>query len=253
MIGGLQSTPPRRRFGRSYSCLSNGSRDANGEMQCGISSEQGQFLSNEFVMQTPDKNDKNEVGIDSILSKETPKRDCDDVTITPRKRSLSIGSSPLQLMDLTPKKMTEDPVYISREFENNFEKYARRNLLELTKESSGFRCDSRLSHKPLLYSEDSMDWVAMYCNDYRIRDESPLPTIDSVSSHRESENDSSKGGSPNLFTPSREGKQPFSSPFLSASSLETLENAPIISPRLRGSKSNRETTCRKKIEISTDD
>jgi len=97
-----------------------------------------------------------------------------------------------------------------------------------------------------------MDWVAMFEKDAQEQEESPLPTIDSVSSFRGSDTDSLKEGSPYLSTPRQDGRQPFSSPFLSANSLETLEHAPILSPRLRGSKLKRESSCRKRIEITAD-
>ena len=182
---------------------------------------------------------------------------------TLRMRSLSMDASPLPAMTLTPKKLSSDSVLIAeKSTDRGHENYRPKrvlDLLEIASATESFGFDSRLSTKPLMYSEDSMDWVAMLENDGAnnepsdVPGESPLPVIDSVPSLRESECGSVKGNSPNIFTPIREGKQPFSSPFLSASSLETLETAPILSPRLRGSKSNRELSCRKRIKIPIED
>ena len=247
--GGLQSTPPRRRLERSQSCLFNESNH-NEERRIWISDTFDLDSANHSTLKTPVK-----IESCTVLSKETPEKDCENIVITPRKRSFSVGFSPGATLDRTPKKITA--LDNLRESRNDAPGYRRPklilDLLEIASTASSFGFDSKLSNKPLLYSEDSMDWVAMFGNEKPIPEHSPLPIIDSVSSYRGSETDSLKGGSPNVLTPLRDGKQPFSSPFLSASSLETLENAPIISPQLRGSKSKRESTCRKRIQITTDD
>ena len=207
----------------------------------------------------------------TFLANDTPKKEDTQSVVTPRKRNSSLDSNLSKdeftsIMDRTPQKrrrFSETTTSTGYSFYEDSSDTARPkpvlDLLDIASQSSSGGFDVRLSSKPVFYSEDSMDWVAMFENDQTNQvshnkiDESPLPTMDSVPSLKGSENGSLIGNSPNLFTPIREGKQPFSSPFLSASSLETLENAPILSPRLRGSKSKRESTCRKRIEITSED
>ena len=182
-------------------------------------------------------------------------KDRDSLVITPRKRTLSIGTSSVPSTHLTPS--VNFSLDNAAELENTDLSHNRANslldILDLANETSSFGFEAtRVSGKPLLFSEDSMDWVAMFGSEKQRRENSPLPTIDSESSFRGSETDSLAGGSPTLSTPIREGKQPFSSPFLSASSLDTLENAPILSPRLRGSNSKRGLSCRKRIQVAND-
>lgn len=253
MKTGFQKTPPQRRFRRSFSSLSNGARESNyhGAMHHGKTTDHVVPYANGW--KTPVKN---EAGIDHKLSKEFPELKSN--ISSPLTRSFSVDSSPLQSINVTHSKSRDE----ARDPPQRLEHLTRENdrprpvldLIDIANAPSSFGFDAGTSIKPSLYSEDSMDWVAMFGNVHQLNEESPLPTIESVSSYHESETESLKGGgSPNVITPLREGRQPMLSPFLSASSLETLENAPIISPRLRGSRLKRERTCRKRIEIAADD
>eukprot|EP00795_Rhopilema_esculentum_P006211 gene6211-11619_t len=269
-LSSLQNSSFHYKFGRSISCLTDERKLARSEsdLEDNRKEEVEQFSVYKWdkcqplnIAETPEKPAYVSPVFDED-SRET-KFGTRNQQATLRMRSLSMDASPLPAMTLTPKKLSSDSVLIAeKSTDRGHENYRPKrvlDLLEIASATESFGFDSRLSTKPLMYSEDSMDWVAMLENDREsnepndVSGESPLPVIDSVPSLRESECGSVKGNSPNIFTPIREGKQPFSSPFLSASSLETLETAPIISPRLRGSKLNKEISCRKRIKIPIED
>ena len=243
--------PRKKGFERSLSCISSAIRNSNFNEKTNSDTGDYQLVLSTHATVSPTRSD-NRRESESRLSE----KDSKSPLKTSRKRSFSFGAGPLTPTDLTAN--TNFSLDMPQELmQNTTQDYKRPkpilDLLDLASSTNSFGFDPKVSNKPLLFSEDSMDWVAMFGNEkHQTKLESPLPTIDSVSSFRGSETDSLKGNSPNLSTPMRDGKQPFSSPFLSASSLETLENAPILSPRLPGSKSKRETSCRKRIKIGGD-
>ena len=235
------------------SCLSNvvETSHSNKEIDHEVDGSQGDFSASACVGKSP-------IGVDdrlnAVLRNRIPKQDHERAITTPRKRSFSVGGGPLLTTDPTQNTscLREKPHDVKNKDYDCQRPKPQLNFLPIENAVGSFGFDAKISNKPLLYSEDSMDWVAMFEKDAQEQEESPLPTIDSVSSFRGSDTDSLKEGSPYLSTPRQDGRQPFSSPFLSANSLETLEHAPILSPRLRGSKLKRESSCRKRIEITAD-
>ena len=101
-----------------------------------------------------------------------------------------------------------------------------------------------MGNNPLLFSEDSMDWVSMF-----EKEKPDQPCQPSTVGTPLNITDTLLKTSDVLDGLSRDTQQApsFSSP--SVSSLEVLENAPILSPRLVEAKEKRSSSCRKRIDI----
>ena len=167
-----------------------------------------------------------------------------------RRRLLDLIGNPNNMTQIQDRFVKEEPFQNRTSEEEIFEDAEEEPLADLRK--SELRPE-----KPFFFSEDSMDWISLFGNE-------KLPEVRENSKHLSptvvlprftgSDSESLSSTPRNAISPasvSSGGKQKFSSPFLSAGSLEVLENAPILSPTLsKEPKSRLNRSCRKKIEVS---
>ena len=207
--------------------------------------------SNSYVNLTPCK--------EQIFAKDTPEKNILATCFTPEKRisgflfdgSINRTSTAIGVAATPKKRVLSDSLTYRSPQPMKLPINRPRpvlDLLDIAGKATKMSERMQLVSEPFAYSEDSMDWVRMFERDKpntaSVEDQSSFP---SSSLPHVAEAESDMNTSPNIFTPIRDGKQPFASPYLSASSLETLENAPILSPRM--TKSKRSTSCRKRIDV----